>query len=115
MENSILEYKTSFNDAVIETIVAFANTQGGTVLIGVNNYGNPIKNIDYGVETFQKWINEIKNKTQPPIILDIKIIDYYNSKIAELTIPESPIKPVSFKGRYYKELVILIIYCHLLE
>ena len=37
-ENEKLEFKVSFNDAVIETLVAFANTSGGTVFIGVDNF-----------------------------------------------------------------------------
>ncbi|HEY5464276.1 MAG TPA: ATP-binding protein [Hanamia sp.] len=42
-ENLYTEFKSSFNDAVIESLVAFANTGGGKVLIGVNNEGMPLK------------------------------------------------------------------------
>ncbi len=41
-------------------------------------------------------------KTQPSIIPDIEVVDYKGNTIVELTIQEFPIKPVSFKGRYYK-------------
>ena len=34
-ESETIEFKSSFNEATIETLVAFANTQGGTVFIGV--------------------------------------------------------------------------------
>ena len=40
-------------------------------------------------------------KTQPSIIPDIEVVDYKGNTIVELTIQEFPIKPVSFKGRYY--------------
>ncbi len=43
-ENLNTEFKSSFNDEVIETLVAFANTHGGKVLLGVDNKGLPIKN-----------------------------------------------------------------------
>ncbi|MFO8022330.1 MAG: ATP-binding protein [Perlabentimonas sp.] len=43
-ENESIEFKTSFNNEVIETLVAFANTKGGNVLIGVNS-GNQVKGI----------------------------------------------------------------------
>jgi ATP-dependent DNA helicase RecG len=33
-ENLTVEFKTSFNEDVIETLVAFANTKGGKVLVG---------------------------------------------------------------------------------
>jgi ATP-dependent DNA helicase RecG len=32
-ESETIEFKSSFNEATIETLVAFANTQGGTILL----------------------------------------------------------------------------------
>jgi ATP-dependent DNA helicase RecG len=43
-ENQYIEFKQNFNEDVIETLVAFANTKGGKVLIGVNDNGQPVKN-----------------------------------------------------------------------
>jgi len=66
-ESETIEFKSSFNEATIETLVAFANTKGGTVYIGVNDDAT-IQGIQIGNETIQKWLNEIKIKTQPSII-----------------------------------------------
>ena len=101
-ENVHIEFKSSFNDAVIESLVAFANANGGKVLIGVDNKGMPLKNFMIGDETVQQWINEIKNKTQPAIIPDAVFVNFNAGKAVELSIKEFPVKPVSFKGRYYK-------------
>ena len=101
-ENLNTEFKSSFNDEVIETLVAFANTNGGKVLLGVDNKGMPMKSFMIGDETVQQWINEIKNKTQPSLIPDSTIIDRMGGKVVELSVKEFPVKPVSFKGRYYK-------------
>jgi ATP-dependent DNA helicase RecG len=38
-ESEILEFKEGFDKGAIETAVAFANTKGGTVLIGVADNG----------------------------------------------------------------------------
>ena len=38
-ESSTIEFKASFNEDVIETLVAFANTKGGTVYVGVSDKG----------------------------------------------------------------------------
>ena len=38
-ENSRCEFKKSFNNESIESIVAFSNSTGGTVLIGVSDSG----------------------------------------------------------------------------
>ena len=43
-ENQQIEFKPNFNEDVIETLVAFANTQWGSVLIGVNDKGFAISN-----------------------------------------------------------------------
>ncbi len=101
-ENENTEFKSGFNDEVIETVTAFANTKGGKVLIGVTNKGIPVKNFTIGHESMQNWINEIKNKTQPSIIPDIDIVSFKGVDIVEISCQEFPVKPVACKGRYFK-------------
>lgn len=101
-ENLFTEFKSNFSDAVIESLVAFANTKGGKVLVGIDNDGFPLKEFKVGTESFQKWINEIKNKTQPNLIPDAELIDIGGISIAEFSVKEFPVKPVSFRGRYFK-------------
>ena len=61
-ESEVVEFKSSFNSEVIETLVAFANTRGGIVYVGVKDDGK-IVGIEINSESVQKWINEIKMKT----------------------------------------------------
>ncbi|HEY9221988.1 MAG TPA: ATP-binding protein [Lutibacter sp.] len=72
-ENQHTEFKSSFNDAAIETLCAFVNTKGGKVYVGLDDKGHPVPNFKIGKETIPNWINEIKNKTQPSIIADIQL------------------------------------------
>ena len=101
-ENQHTEFKPKFNEDVIETLVAFANSKGGKVYVGVENNGSPVKNFVVGKETIQQWINEVKTKTQPQLIPDGEIIEYKGSGVVELFIQEYPIKPVATRGKYYK-------------
>ncbi|GLU55928.1 ATP-dependent DNA helicase [Dyadobacter frigoris] len=101
-ENSNTEYKSSFSDAVIETLVAFANTKGGQIFIGLNDDGELVKNFVVREETVQQWLNEIKHKTQPSVIPDSELIEVGGKEIISLSIKEFPIKPVAFRGRYFK-------------
>ena len=96
-----VEFKSSFNQDAIVTLNAFVNTEGGKVLIGVNDDGSPVgKSI--GKEDVQKWINEVKSKTEPCIVPDEKLFKYKGKDVVVLSVKEYPVKPVSVQGRYYK-------------
>ncbi len=100
-ENETVEFKQSFNNETIETINAFVNTKGGIIIIGVSNSGQ-IKGVDINEETIQNWLNEIKQKTEPAVIPDCKVQEINGKDLVIFRVQEYPIKPVSFKGRFYK-------------
>jgi len=100
-EGLTIEFKSSFNNEVIETLVAFANSIGGSVLIGISNELKLI-GVSINSETIQNWLNEIKSKTSPSIIPDSEIVTIGLKKIVVFSIQEFPIKPVALKGKYYK-------------
>ena len=100
-EGITVEFKSSFNTEVIETLVAFSNTRGGSVLIGISNELK-ISGVTINSESIQIWLNEIKNKTTPCIIPDVEIVTIGLKKIVVFSIQEFPIKPVALKGKYYK-------------
>ena len=100
-ESLTVEFKSAFSEGVVETLVAFANAQGGTVYIGVSDK-RKIQGITIGKETIQTLINEIKNKTSPQIVPDAEVLTFKDKSVLALFIPEYPIKPVSMKGKYIK-------------
>lgn len=99
-ENEFVEFKSSFNKEVIETLVAFANAKGGRIFIGVNNDGKVI-GVSINNESVQNWINEIKSKTNPSVIPYSDVIKINGKTIIIFSIPEFPIKPISVSGRYF--------------
>ncbi|MBI4698104.1 MAG: putative DNA binding domain-containing protein [Nitrospirae bacterium] len=102
-ESETVEFKTGFDKNTIETLAAFSNTRGGDVLIGVSDRGE-IKGIQISKETVQHWLNEVKQYTSQAIIPDAETIKIKDKNIVILSVPESPIKPVACKGRYYKRI-----------
>mgnify|MGYP005843571787 CR=1 FL=1 len=102
-ENEQTEFKQSFNRQVIETIVAFANKKGGSIYIGISKTNN-IVGVKINSESIQNWINKIKSKTTPALIVDSDLIQIENKTIVRLRIAEYPIKPVSTQGKYYKRI-----------
>ncbi|MGH8759909.1 MAG: AlbA family DNA-binding domain-containing protein, partial [Burkholderiales bacterium] len=71
-ESQTREFKTSFDKATVESLVAFANAQGGTVLIGVSDAGE-VRGTTLGKETLNEWLGQIKSATSPSLIPDLQV------------------------------------------
>jgi ATP-dependent DNA helicase RecG len=99
-ENEKVEFKENFDKEAIETAVAFANANGGTILMGVDNSGK-IKGTSIGKETLKDWVNEISQATQPTLIPEIKSYKIKGKTIVAITIEKSPIKPIAYKSICY--------------
>jgi len=102
-EDQRTEFKLTFQEKVIETLAAFANTSGGVVYVGISDDGE-VAGIETGKETIQKWLNDIKLKTQPSIIPTISQHTLDDKTYLKIQVQEFPIKPVSYRGRYYKRI-----------
>ena len=63
-ENDTTEFKENFDQEAVETAVAFANTNGGTILIGVSD---PSRNDPIS--------NRISQATEPRVVLEIESVD----------------------------------------
>jgi len=92
------EIRQMIENGESETAVAFANTKGGVILIGVSDKGE-IKGVQIGRSTLKNGANQISQSTEPSIIPDIldNVID--KKHVVVIRIPEFPIKPASVKGR----------------
>ena len=102
-ESQTVEFKTSFERETIETLVAFANAQGGTVLVGVADDG-VVKGVTLGRETLNSWLGQIKSATSPTIIPDITASGIRGKTVILISIDEYPVKPVNTRGKYFKRI-----------
>jgi ATP-dependent DNA helicase RecG len=84
-ESDKVEFKPVFNNAVVEALVAFSNTKGGVVYVGVGDNSNVV-GVTLGKETLPQFINEIKNKTSPSIVPDAEIVNIGNKRIVILSV-----------------------------
>jgi len=98
LETKNLEFKERFTDEVLETLCAFANTDGGQIIIGVQEDGK-VK----GIEINNKELQQITEKivTNLGIHPDIEIKEEQGKKILVIKVSRS-IVPVSYKGKYYE-------------
>ncbi len=94
-EGHFLEFKKKANhpDKIMKEVVAFANTDGGQLLIGVDDDGSPsgTRSIDGEAFIVEKAIAEL---TRPQVKYSVEIIKINEKKgIAVFDIPESSKKP----------------------
>lgn len=64
IETQNTEYKPSWRDEYLKVIVAFANKDGGELIIGVDDNGNPI-----GVKKSKKLLEDIPNKIRNILVI----------------------------------------------
>lgn len=97
METQNIEYKTSWRDEHLKVIVAFANKDGGELIIGVDDNGNPI-----GVKKGKKLLEDIPNKIRNKLglIPSVKIEKVENKDIIHIIVPPSSVS-ISYNGAYY--------------
>jgi len=101
-ESETLEFKksTSLMKEVIETLCAFANTQGGYLIIGVNDAGK-ILGQQITDDTLKNIANEVKLNTDPKLYPTLQKVTIENKAVVLLYIEESPLKPHLAYGKPY--------------
>ena len=100
-ESETVEFKQGFSREAIETAVAFTNTKGVTILVGVKDNGQ-IVGLTIGKETLVDWRNQISQSTEPAIYSEIDEIEIRGKTIIQIVIKEYPLKPISFRGRCFR-------------
>ena len=100
-ENTTTEFKENFDQEVIETTVAFANTHGGVIFIGVSDKGE-IRGITIGKETLSDVSNRIAQATEPRVIVEVESVAVEGQSVLLIRIAECRIKPISVKGVCYR-------------
>lgn len=100
-EGGTTEFKENLDRETIETASAFANTKGGIILIGISDKG-ALRGIQTGKRTLDEWTNRIVQTTEPKMVIRTEKLSIKQKEIVVFHVAESRIKPVSFKGKYFK-------------
>ncbi len=99
-ESSFLEFKhrVSSPEKIAREIAAFANTKGGTILIGVSDNGDLTGVESYMEEEF--WLSQAAHDVcTPRVEIKIELFNKGNRDILIVTVPEVEEKPVYLKGK----------------
>ena len=98
-ENQVVEWKESWQDKYLEWICGYANAQGGTLYIGVDDNGNVI-GLDSKVQ--KKLLEDIPNKITAAfgITCDVNLKSKDEKKYIQVEVKKSRL-PLNLHGRYY--------------
>jgi len=102
-ESEAVEFKQSTGELreILETVGAFANTHGGTILVGVTNAGDVV-GVTIGKDTLESLANAIHQSTDPRLFPSLTTTQLEGKTVLVLRVDESPIKPVLVQGRGFK-------------
>lgn len=86
-EGKTIEFKenTEFLDSIIRTVIAFANTAGGVILIGVADAARQVVGLSDVRKEELRISNAIANSIMPLIRPDIDVVAYRNKEIILIT------------------------------
>lgn len=105
-ESERIEYKSQLTDDIYKEVIAFANTEGGVIYIGVDDQGNAvgIENVD---ESYTRLTNGIRDAILPDVTMFIRYVLQEN-KVIRIEVGEGSYKPYYLKSKGLKSTGVYI-------
>ncbi len=99
-ETENIEFKSQATEEIYKEVIAFANTNGGIIYIGIDNSGNVVgtPNID---ETYTRITNGIRDAIQPDVTMFIKYTLQDNG-VVKISVGEGACKPYYLRAKGLK-------------
>jgi len=96
-ESQTLEYKQSWRNDCLKAVSAFANSDGGVLIVGLDDKGK-----SSGLKNFKKLLEDIPNtiRNKLGIIPSIKPNKKNKKDIIKITVAPCSV-PISYNGKYY--------------
>ena len=95
-EGPALEFKRALTKDLGRELCAFANSDGGTLLIGVSDPGRIVGVADHN--RTKSRVRSIARSADPPIDVEIDALD----EVLRVIVPTQPHRPYSFGGRFFR-------------
>ena len=98
-EGKTLEFKRDVSrpSGVLKTIVAFANTAGGTLLVGVEDRTRHVRGVREPLDLEERLANLISDGVVPRLLPDLEILPWRQSNVLAVQIFPSPTRPHHLK------------------
>ena len=72
-ENEHMEFKSQLTDDIYKEVIAFTNTDGGVIYLGIDDKGNQI-GIDNVDETYTRLTNGIRDAIAPDVTMFVRYV-----------------------------------------
>ena len=99
-ETENIEFKSQFTEDIYKEVIAFANTDGGIVYVGIDNNGNDVGLTDVDQE-YTRITNGIRDAIMPDVTMFVRFTIQEN-KVVRITVSEGSNKPYYLKGKGLK-------------
>ena len=99
-ETENIEFKSQFTEEIYKEVIAFANTDGGIVYVGIDNDGNAVGLTDADAE-YTRITNGIRDAIMPDVTMFVRFTVQEN-KVVRITVSEGSNKPYYLKGKGLK-------------
>ncbi len=88
-ESKTLEFKENTKSlaSIVKAVIAFANTSGGNIIIGVCDKDKKIVGVENSLQEEERLASAIADSIEPLIIPDIQILSFRNKEILVIQVP----------------------------
>lgn len=99
-ESERIEYKSQMIEDLYREVIAFANSDGGVIYIGIDNQGN-LTGIDNVDETYTRITNGIRDAIAPDVTMFVRYV-LQDNKVIQIEVGEGSYKPYYLKSKGMK-------------
>ena len=99
-ETENIEFKSQFSEEIYKEVIAFANTDGGIVYVGIDNDGKVVGLTDVDKE-YTRITNGIRDAIMPDVTMFVRFT-LQDNKVVSITVNEGTNKPYYLKGKGLK-------------
>ena len=99
-ESDRIKYKSEMIDDIYKEVIAFANTDGGVIYLGIDDQGNlvGIENVD---ETYTRLTNGIRDAIAPDVTMFVRYV-LQDNQVIRIEVGEGSYKPYYLKAKGLK-------------
>ena len=99
-ETENIEFKAQFTEEIYKEVIAFANTDGGVVFVGIDNNGNAVGLADVDQE-YTQITNGIRDAIVPDVTMFVRF-SIQDNRVVRIAVSEGSNKPYYLKGKRWR-------------